>query len=1037
MSTDASIPASPQASQESIEVATIQQFVDNDAPRTPRSIRPAQSTPSFKLERKLPSLNSPISPNSQRHSLKSNHISISSLRSAAKDSVFDHRPTTEHTLSHQSSVDSLSYSGNQSQHPRTFQNPSDTLVLYDFPSAVLYKYPLHNSLTPKDYDQCPRVSDLLLQQSSMFVVARGRFQVYKIRGLDTGSEEHNMPSTVNTTNTSGSLAPSCNSVADPTNSASITTGSNGLKENEIKDTPPGGDFSKTLAYLRCGHMVHPILPKMRIWKISKNMYILPQPSPRKFWRLEIELPNDESQDKPEELDLEDLDEILKETCYYQSLYVPPLTPQKPIVKAEDQEIEQIPECFISPTRNKVTSRYQPDSSPTPTQTSKHPFIHPALRKRATIEQLTKHFEQQQKEHEGELERQFKKRAASLEFKKNHSPHLNESQESIYNETYGNENTVLGKHQDKDNLEDLAIASIDTNKPEYLALDLLEQTQQFKIKQHTHPQEPIEICKQPPYENISDTFLGNLNLNSKLGLQGLHHIQFGDETNDESVQVEAEVATLNLGTTEVCSVQDKEIQTDDFSLQDIKGISEKEYDRDQNISLMIGDPFGFPLDSPNGSNRSLAINTSVKYTPAIVTNDPSSPTLSSASSSSFASMRDQHQRSFYLQQGYPSPTVSELYHNNHSGFAGWSGYSSPVHSSSVSATSLNGSVTGSVVASAISSSSTLDHILDAFEDPETRLGGYVQNSNLNSSTSLNVSKDDISESSRRSSVNVAPTGVFDQLRSLGFGGLTNLSNIGSSLGSLNIGSLSNLGNLGSLRGFGSNNHQDSGIVLSGSTTSLDEQVMSDVDGPQSFTSPGSSVETLTETSFDGKKKSRKDRHSMPPLNSYIINHGKLVAPDSDYVEEGMSLHGSSLNRRISLASLSTANLSLSPDTYSSWPLPTSPTLPSRIGFIGPITTSLNKSPSPSRPRRRYSTSSTESEFESRTVLSPFFTSNHTLVNSDSNSNENQPRVGAMSKVKGLSATSTTEKHAQLFDYVKNDIKALQMKGVAIKRQIPQL
>lgn len=128
----------------------------------------------------------------------------------------------------------------------------DILILFDTSLAVLYKYPLASP--PKSYDECPRVSDLLLTQSSMFVLSRGHFSVYKLLG-------------------------------------------------------------QTIAYLRCGSIAHPILPKTRVWKIGVNQYILPQPVPRKFWRLELPDSGDD------EVLL--LDDILQKICWFQKVYVPP------------------------------------------------------------------------------------------------------------------------------------------------------------------------------------------------------------------------------------------------------------------------------------------------------------------------------------------------------------------------------------------------------------------------------------------------------------------------------------------------------------------------------------------------------------------------------------------------------------------------------------------------------------------------------------------------------------------------------------------
>jgi hypothetical protein len=74
-------------------------------------------------------------------------------------------------------------------------------------------------------------------------------------------------------------------------------------------------FGQTAAYLKCGQFVHPILPRLRLWRVLKTQFLVPQPNPGRFWRLEIPELETDSPESIVELELK-----LRELCTYRSVY---------------------------------------------------------------------------------------------------------------------------------------------------------------------------------------------------------------------------------------------------------------------------------------------------------------------------------------------------------------------------------------------------------------------------------------------------------------------------------------------------------------------------------------------------------------------------------------------------------------------------------------------------------------------------------------------------------------------------------------------
>lgn len=978
-----------------------------------KSIRSVQSTPSF---------NNP-----------SNEIDTSANLPRSVSGTLKPKGDTSNartTTNPESDLNTKMHSSTQTQTPvdsvsslynsRAPQKTSDTLVLYDFPAAVLYKYPLHASLIPKDYDQCPRVSELLIQQSSMFVVARGKFQIYKVRGLDSDTE-------LNPAGTAPLVPLTSPKLSFPNTLHSSDTLS---KDSENKGPT---DYSKTLSYLRCGHMVHPILPKMRIWKISKNMYILPQPSPKNFWRLEIELQNDEL-DVPELVDLDDLDEIWKETCYYQSIYVPPPS-LPPATKSGNVKLKSL-------------------------KTDEPSLQNPSHGSRNTeFQRLTKHFEKECEKNEERKEHAFKKRA--LQESKNAKPQNENFDQNVMPE-------IKGQYLDVD------------------AKDELIET----------PDSDSEI-----WTNIKGLDSGN-GLGLELAGSEESKETMGLQTNAENLDPVLEPCFDNENTLKPVKSQ-LTIPKKPHNLEDIyeENADQSQANDNFNANLVFDDPFGFPLNSPPHN----------KPFPESVLDAPQhfSPTFSSESSDQFASSPGSN-LDFYLQQGHVSPTVSELFgtptagqHAQHapnpgrrvsfSGSPTWSGYSSPVSRNS-----------------AISSSSTLDHILDAFEAPETRFGNHCHTvPSQNSAAPPNVQRPGQETSARSDKLNASSqsqSSVIGQLRNLGLSGLANFPNMTT----LNFGSLSNnfrnfsklsysTTSLASPEVYLDEANEASGTVYTESTVSLDEQLLGNEKGKRFVNddrddtayfcaSVGSSAETLTDTKE--YKPGTCDKATQTQVSSsFVLEDGALVLGSSS------ACHETASNGKHSIAgpssSLTLTNSSARPTSSSGLltiqDLTTKSALrhsrshnllgrrafssqqqqhplANRIGFIGPITSLIASGQysfpiQPLRPRRN-SVGPTEighagavetlRRSTSQTNLSSTFFSSNLFFDQSLPASQAKPAfkrsvslnalaiedhdqaapLGPGSRAAPVVGLLTPEKHAQLFDGTRKDIQEVQMKGARL-------
>lgn len=76
-------------------------------------------------------------------------------------------------------------------------------------------------------------------------------------------------------------------------------------------------LGKSAAFLQCGMFVHPILPKLRFWRTDLGEFILPQPNPGKYWRIELTGITDLAD--PTFENIQSLEHVLRESCNYMNI----------------------------------------------------------------------------------------------------------------------------------------------------------------------------------------------------------------------------------------------------------------------------------------------------------------------------------------------------------------------------------------------------------------------------------------------------------------------------------------------------------------------------------------------------------------------------------------------------------------------------------------------------------------------------------------------------------------------------------------------
>lgn len=138
-------------------------------------------------------------------------------------------------------------------------------VLFEFPAATLYKLPVSASTPRRDYDSPPPLPPHLTTAtpttttstaSAAWQVARGKLRIYQIQG---------------------------------------------------QPTP---------CYIQVGAgFVHPVLPKLRVWRVARDQFVMPQPNPGSYWRLEVKgLAEGEKEGEKE------MEKVLEGACAYQCTY---------------------------------------------------------------------------------------------------------------------------------------------------------------------------------------------------------------------------------------------------------------------------------------------------------------------------------------------------------------------------------------------------------------------------------------------------------------------------------------------------------------------------------------------------------------------------------------------------------------------------------------------------------------------------------------------------------------------------------------------
>ncbi|CAM9021455.1 unnamed protein product [Wickerhamomyces anomalus] len=103
---------------------------------------------------------------------------------------------------------------------------------------------------------------------------------------------------------------------------------------------------KKVSYFQCGSVVYPILPRLKILKISHNQFILPLSNPERYWRIVIET-NDS-------LIIKELEEVFKKICHFRNLYIQS-TSELPITKPLPPPITTLPTSKSQASLSSITT----------------------------------------------------------------------------------------------------------------------------------------------------------------------------------------------------------------------------------------------------------------------------------------------------------------------------------------------------------------------------------------------------------------------------------------------------------------------------------------------------------------------------------------------------------------------------------------------------------------------------------------------------------------------------------------------------------
>lgn len=89
-------------------------------------------------------------------------------------------------------------------------------------------------------------------------------------------------------------------------------------------------LGKSAGFLQCGKFIHPILPKLRFWRTDVYEFILPQPNPGKYWRLQLTNIDMQTFQMLNELEI-----LLKELCFYMNIVEPEKIENDFVIKKND------------------------------------------------------------------------------------------------------------------------------------------------------------------------------------------------------------------------------------------------------------------------------------------------------------------------------------------------------------------------------------------------------------------------------------------------------------------------------------------------------------------------------------------------------------------------------------------------------------------------------------------------------------------------------------------------------------------------------
>jgi Inheritance of peroxisomes protein 1 len=105
-------------------------------------------------------------------------------------------------------------------------------------------------------------------------------------------------------------------------------------------------LGKSAGFLQCGKFIHPILPKLRFWRTDIYEFILPQPNPGKYWRLQLTNVVDQTFQE-----LNDLEVLLKEICFYMNIVASEnmekeLETRRANGQIDDRDLNSVPEALL-------------------------------------------------------------------------------------------------------------------------------------------------------------------------------------------------------------------------------------------------------------------------------------------------------------------------------------------------------------------------------------------------------------------------------------------------------------------------------------------------------------------------------------------------------------------------------------------------------------------------------------------------------------------------------------------------------------------